>query len=225
MVEAQTRQTYARMAGLFYLVVLIVDIAGLVITSSVEGSGGFAVVATHVSGSETLYRVGLCLALLGSLGTIPLAVGLYVTLRPADHGLATLGLVFRSAEAAIGGVGIVGSFAVLEAYLAGSQAAFDAAPLGASSQIAAIFFCVGSTVFFFAFLRSGLLPRLLAAWGVFASALYLVYWFATLVAPGLPGAVTIIASLPILVAEVTTGFWLLIKGATTRQDAATAALR
>ena len=211
MVEARTQQqTYARVAGLFYLLVLAFDIAGLAITSSIEGGGGFAAQARNVTGSETLYRVGLCLALLGSLSTIPLAVGLYVTLRPADPGLATLGLVFRSAEAAIGGVGIVGSFAVLEAYLTGSQAALDSQSLGGASQVAAIFFCVGSTVFFWAFLRSGYLPRLLSMWGIFASALYLAYWFATLVAPGLPGPITIAASLPILIAEVTTGLWLLI---------------
>ena len=210
MIEASTQRNYARMAGLFYLLVLAFDIAGLVLTSSIEGSGGFAGVARNVAASETLYRIGLCLALLGALCTIPLAVGLYVTLRPADAGLATLGLVFRSAEAAIGGVGIVGSFAVLQAYLSGSQAALDAQPLGAASQIAAIFFCVGSTIFFSAFLKSGYLPRLLSAWGVFASALYFTYWLAKLIAPDLPGAFTIAASLPVLVAEVTTGLWLLI---------------
>jgi hypothetical protein len=213
MIEASTQRNYARVAGLFYLLVLAFDIAGLVITSSIEGSGGFAGIARNVAASETLYRIGLSLALLGSLCTIPLAVGLYVTLRPADTGLATLGLVFRSAEATIGGIGVFGSFAVLQAYLSGSQQAFDAQPLGGASQIAAIFFCVGSTIFFWAFLKSGYLPRMLSVWGVFASVVYLTYWLASLIAPDLPGAVTIAASLPILVAEVTTGLWLLIKGA------------
>ena len=223
MVEPTTqRATYARVAGLFYLLVLAFDIAGLALTSTIQGGGGFAGVAHNVAASETLYRLGLCLALLGSLSTIPLAVGLYVTLRPADPALATLGLVFRSAEAAIGGVGIVGSFAILEAYLAGSQAPVDANPLGAAGQISAIFSCVGSTIFFYVFLRSGYLPRLVAGWGVFASALYLGYWFANLIAPGLPGAITIVASLPILVAEVTTGLWLLIAGVRPVPDSASA---
>ena len=209
---ASQRTTYARVAGLFYLLVLAFDIAGLVLTSSIAGGAGFAATAHNVAASETLYRVGLCLALLGSLATIPLAVGLYVTLRPANPALATLALVFRSAEATIGGVGIVGSFAILDAYLAGSKGAFDADPLHAASQIAAIFFCVGSTIFFYVFLTSGFIPRLLAGWGIFASALYFAYWFAHLIAPGLPGPVEIGASLPILVAEVTTGVWLLVAG-------------
>jgi Domain of unknown function (DUF4386) len=213
------QRTYARVAGLFYLLVLVFDIAGLVITSSIEGSGGFGPAAGHVSSSETLYRVGLCLALLGSLSTIPLAVGLYVTLRPAEPNLATMGLVFRSAEAAIGGVGIVGSFAILEVYLGAGHSAFDAKqlaalvslnPLGFSSNIAAIFFSTGSTIFFWAFLKTRYLPRLLAALGVFASALYLLFWFAELVVPSLPGLVSVLASVPILIAEVATGLWLLI---------------
>ena len=212
MIEARAQQAYARLAGLSYLLVLAVDIAGLVITSSIAGDGDFAAAARNVVASETLYRVGLCLALVGSLLTIPLAIGLFVTLRPVDPSLATMGLVFRSAEAAIGGVGLVGSFAALEAYLAGSQTAFDSQSLGNASQVAAIFFSTGSTIFFWIFLKSRYLPRLLPAWGVFASALYLAYWIASLLAPDLPGAVTIAASLPILVAEVTTGLWLLIAG-------------
>ena len=138
--ETMTQQRYARLAGLSYLLVLAVDIAGLVITSSIEGNGDFAAAARNVAASETLYRVGLCLALLGCLLTIPLAIGLFVTLRPANPSLATMGLVFRSAEAAIGGVGIVGSFAALGAYLAGSQTAFESQALGNASQVAAIFF-------------------------------------------------------------------------------------
>ena len=220
--ETMTQQRYARLAGLSYLLVLAVDIAGLVITSSIEGNGDFAAAARNVTASETLYRVGLCLALLGCLLTIPLAIGLFVTLRPANPSLATMGLVFRSAEAAIGGVGIVGSFAALGAYLAGSQTAFESQALGNASQVAAIFFSTGSTIFFWVFLKSRYLPRLLSAWGVFASALYLAYWMATLIAPDPPGAVTIVASLPIFVAEVTTGLWLLIAGVRTAGSPATA---
>jgi len=37
-------------------------------------------------------------------------------------------------------------------------------------------------------------------------------WFANLVAPGLPGLVQVIGSIPILIAEVGTGLWLLIRG-------------
>jgi len=222
MTAEATQRAYARAAGLFYLLVLALDIAGLVITSLIEGSGGFTHVAANVAGSQSLYRAGLCLSLLGSMATIGLAIGLYVTLKPVDGNLAMTALLFRLAEAGIGAVGIAGAFAILEIYLrAGQATAFNVDqlheliqldPLGATTSVAAIFFCTGSTIFFYVFLQTRYIPRILSAWGVFASLLYLAMWFAHLVAPDLPGAVTVIASLPILVAEVATGLWLLIAG-------------
>src|SRR5205814_4051964 len=121
-----TQRAYARAAWLFYLLVLAFDIAGLVITSSIEGGGSFAASASRVGASEVAYRLGLCLSLLGSMSTIPLAMGLYVTLKPVDGNLALTALLFRSAEAVIGAVGIVGAFAILKIYLAANHAsAFD----------------------------------------------------------------------------------------------------
>src|SRR2546428_2521162 len=143
-----TQRAYARAAGLFYLLVLAFDIAGLVIASSIEGGGGFAASASRVGASEVVYRLGLCLSLLGSMSTIPLAIGLYVTLKPVDGNLAMTALLFRSAEAAVGAVGIVGAFAVLQIYLqAGRTAAFGADqlwaligmhPRGTTNDVAAI---------------------------------------------------------------------------------------
>ncbi len=102
-----TQRAYARAAGLFYLLVLAFDIAGLVITSSIDGGGGFAASAGRVGASEVVYRLGLCLSLLGSMSTIPLAIGLYVTLKSVDGNLALTALLFRSAEAVIGAVALL----------------------------------------------------------------------------------------------------------------------
>lgn len=222
MTAEATQSAYARAAGLLYLLVLAFDIAGVVVTYFVGGGGGFSDVAANVARLEWLYRAGLCLALLGALATIGLAMSLYVTLKPVDGNLAMTALLFRTAEAAIGGVGVAGSFAILQIYLqAGHAAGFNAGqlheltrldPLGAATNVAATFFCVGSTIFFYVFLQTRYIPRILSAWGVFASLVYLAMWFSSLVAPDLPGAVTLIGSLPILIAEVGAGLWLLIAG-------------
>src|SRR5438046_10684041 len=125
-----SQRACARAAGLFYLLVLAFDIAGLVITSSIEGAGDFGQTARNIVASQGLYRIGLCLALLGSMSTIPLAIGLYVTLKPVDGNLALTALLFRAAEATVGAVGVVGAFAVLQIYLQASHAAaFDAEQL------------------------------------------------------------------------------------------------
>ena len=100
-VASGAQRAYARAAGLFYIAVLVVDIAGLVITSIVEGSGGFADTARHIGAQEGLYRIGLSLSLLGSLFTIPLATCLYVTLKPVEGNLALTALVFRSSASVV----------------------------------------------------------------------------------------------------------------------------
>jgi len=212
-----------------YLLVLAFDIIGLIIGYFVAGGGDFAAQAHRIVSLEALYRFSLTLALAGALATVLLAVGLYVTVKPIDPNLATIALVFRALEAAIGAVAIVGSFSALELYRAGAgESPFNAAQLGALQQlaesgagtsVAAIFFCVGSTVFFYLLSRSDYIPRVLSLWGLFSSLVYLAYWWLGLIVPDLPGAVTIGASLPILVAEVSTGLWLLIRGIKTQATA------
>src|SRR5712691_1036595 len=221
-VADDAQRAYARVAGLFYFLVLAFDIAGLVITSSIGGGGGFTDTARHVGAADGLYRLGLCLSLLGSLSTIPLAIGLYVTVKPVDGNLALMALLFRSAEAAVGAIGIVGAFGVLQVYLAADHpGAFNAdqlraltvlPPPGTTTAVAAIFFSTGSAIFFYVFLKSHYIPRILSGWGLFASVVYLTAWFTELAAPSTPALVNVLASLPILIAEVSTGLWLLIAG-------------
>jgi uncharacterized protein DUF4386 len=175
-----SQSSYARLAGVMYLLVLAFDVA-----------------ASLLIGSS--HRWGLVLLLLGSMSTVLLAVGLYVTVKPVDGNLALAALLFRVAEAAIGGMGVAGA-------QSGNLSS------GEATAIPALFFCTGSTLFFYLFLRSTYIPRLLAGWGVFASLVYAAYWLFSLVVPNYPMAVAVAASLPILIAEVGTGLWLLIRG-------------
>ncbi len=95
---------YARFAGLMYFLVLGFDIAGLLIVSSIGDGGNFVETSHRIIASETLYRLGLCCSLVGSLSTILLAIGLYVAVKPVDRNLAMMALLFRVAEAATGAI-------------------------------------------------------------------------------------------------------------------------
>ena len=55
----KTQRIYARVAGFLFLWLIILGIAGLVITSRVIGSGPFAQTAKRVVASEHLYRAAL----------------------------------------------------------------------------------------------------------------------------------------------------------------------
>jgi len=55
----KSQRAYARFAGLMYLIVLMLDIAGLVIVSSIGGAGSFVEVSHRIIASEQLYRISL----------------------------------------------------------------------------------------------------------------------------------------------------------------------
>jgi hypothetical protein len=217
-IAESSQHAYARFAGLMYLLVLGFDIAGALIVSSIGGGGNFVETSHRIMMSETLYRIGLCCSLVGSLSTILLAIGLYVAVKPVDGNLAMMALLFRVAEAATGGMGIIIAFTVLQIHLAANHAnAFDATQLGAladlssgvGTEISAIFFSVGSTIFFYLFLKSNYIPRILSAWGIFASLVYLTVWFISLILPQYSAKAVAYGSLPILIAELSTGLWLI----------------
>lgn len=130
------------------------------------------------------------LSVVTSLCALTLGVTLYAMTRDVDPDLALFGLVCRVVEAIPG-----------------------------DSQVAAIFFAVGSTVFALLLLRGRLIPVALAALGVFASVLLVVVLL--LQRAGLGGGPTGWASsltwllwLPMLAFELGFAGWLLIKGGT-----------
>jgi hypothetical protein len=229
-VAGGTQSSYARFAGLMYFFTVF-DVAGVVILSRISGSGTFLHTAHNIAASETLYRIGLLCGLLGTLSTVLLAIGLYVTLKPVDENLAMTALLFRLAESVIGGVAIVFGFANLQIYLeAHHTSAFDAGQLGALADlvsrtsavginISVIFFSAGSTIFFYLFLRSDYIPRFLAFWGVLGSMICMVAFVGNLLLPQSSDALLGIGGLPIGIAEPVLGLWLLIRGINTNPHA------
>jgi hypothetical protein len=162
--------------------------------------------------------------LVGDLSTILLAVALFVTLRPVDGNLAMIAMLFRLAESAIGGVVVVLGFTTLQIYLQASHTtAFDINQLGTLTDLVArtsavgtnvsvIFFCVGSTIFFYLFLRSAYIPRILAMWGLLGSLFCLAAFAANLVLPQSSELLLGVGALPIGIAEPVVGLWLLTRG-------------
>jgi uncharacterized protein DUF4386 len=230
-IEGGSQSSYARFAGLMYLFTVF-DVTGVVIVSRISGSGSFVDTAHSIAASETLYRIGLLCGLVGTLSTVLLAIGLYVTLKPVDRNLAMTALLFRLAESVVGGVAIMFSFANLQIYLEANHAsAFDAGQLGALADlvfrtsavginISVIFFSVGSTIFFYLFLKSAYIPRSLALWGVLGSLLCMAAFVGNLLLPQSSNALLGIGGLPIGIAEPVLGLWLLIRGINTQPHVA-----
>ena len=214
---------YARLAGFMYLFVDVAYGLGLFITSRFQVPGNFAETANRIMGSELLYRIGLSSLLIGGLCTVFLAMGLYGAVKPIDNNLALLALIFRLVEATLFGVVSLLSFTALKLYVdADYMHAFDANQLSvlvnlrsvatsAGFNIAAIFFSIGSILFFYLFFKSTYIPKLLSGLGLFGSVLVPIVCFGSLISPQ-HAKMLALGWIPVGLAEILVGFWLLIKG-------------
>jgi NADH:ubiquinone oxidoreductase subunit K len=210
---------YARLAGFMFLFVIVADLLGMFITSHFIVPGNFAETAHKILASELLYRIGLSSGLVGSLCTVFLAMGLYVAVKPIDNHLALLALAFRLAEATIGGVLNIFGFTILKLYAGAEYSkAFDTNQLSVlvnlpsgGFNITAIFFGLGSIFYFYLFLQSNYIPKILSALGLVASVLVPIICFGSLISPD-HAKILQFGWLPMAVAELSVGFLLLFKG-------------
>src|SRR6266568_513267 len=192
-------------------------------------------------GVGTLISGALSSELIETLSTVPLAFALYVTLKPIDKLLAQIAMYCRLGESFIGGVGMIVGFVRLRLYTSPqsigaleadqSQALVDLTRNAgfAAYNISAIFFSIGSILFLYLFFKSRYIPRILSAFGVFASVVVTVICFASLIFPEY-AATFQYGWAPMAIAEVTTGFWLMLFAVKTqarsdRQSARPAVIR
>ena len=219
---------YARLAGFMYLFLIAVYLLGVWITSRLEVPGNIVETAHRVVEDELLFRFGLALGSINALCAMLLAVSLYAAVRVIDKNLALLALAFELVYAAVGAVSKLIDYAFLkqqmDAYssgildtkqlpvLADLHSFLDAAAL----NIACILYGAGSILFFYLFLKAKAIPRILAAWGLFGSVLVPFTGFASIIFPH-PSKLLQLGWLPIFVAEVSVGLWLLFKGVNLQQ--------
>ncbi|KAA0068612.1 DUF4386 domain-containing protein [Rhodanobacter sp. T12-5] len=226
---ANARIRYARIAGFIYLLLIVLFMSGQFAISHVVGEENFADDVQHIVAGERLYRVALSLQMLASVLTVLLAYALYATLRSVNEDLARMAMYWRLGEAFIGGAAAMIDFATLNLYadpkyleLLGAdklQAVIGLArSVGfASFNITTTFFSVGSTLFFYLFLASRCIPRVLSALGVFASIVVLFTSLGNLVLPAHADVIQF-GWAPIFVAEIGTGLWLWVRGVKTSPD-------
>ena len=195
---SSSQRAYARLAGFMYLFVLVVDLSGLPLLSK----------------TGYWHSVGQSCMFLGSLCTIPLAIGLYVALKPASRSLAFTALLCRLIEAVFGLLMTFLGFATLRFQLqstrAGLWAASQLRTLDAMS-IGVLSFSLGSTIFYYLFWKSRYIPRVMSLWGIFASLVIVIDCINHLLRPQYPVMTPGYLWVPMLFAEISAGIWLLIK--------------
>jgi hypothetical protein len=219
-------QTYARLAGLLYLVVFVCGVfSELGVRSKLIADGDPTATAANVTASEGLFRLGLVSDLVMLLADVGVAVLLYALLRHVDRTLAMLAAAFRLVMVAVIGAALIAYAGALLA-LAGDTdltSAFSPAQVDALATlaleahafgylIALTFFALHVLLLGYLLLRSRFVPRALPVLLGLAAVGYLADSLAFFLVPSYDGTLSPALLAPAFVAELALPLWLLVRG-------------
>ena len=214
---------YARVAGLAYVVVIMLGIFSVsFIDSNILVPGDDAATVDNIMNNELRFRISIASEIIMYAFVVLLAHALYVILKTVNRNLALLALLWRIGEAVIGaGVAVLTGFIPL--LLLNGETTFKQDHLqalvglflqlrNAGLDVVLIFIGMGGTVFCYLFFKSKYVPRILAVWGMITYLSMLTLALVSILSPSLPESVKMIFYAPGGLFEVIIGLWLLIKG-------------
>jgi len=211
----------ARIAGFFYLVILVAGAVGYSIHSTLFVSNDAAATASNILASEQLWRLSFAAMLVMLACDVAVAAIFYFLFRPVNSILSLTACAFRLVLVAIIGVAILGRYVPLVVLKGTASEAFEAEQLQAIGllsikmfesgfDIALVFFGCHCLAVGWLIYRSSFLPRLLGVFLVIAGLCYLISTFRNLVFPvvALPFDMQILS----FAAEVVLCLWLIVFG-------------
>ena len=217
-------QVYARVGGILYLIMIAL---GIIEEAFIRGrimAGDAAATFANLQKMELLWRTGIALELLVVIFSIPLAVVLYVLMRPVHRELALLALLFNviaiAVEAAysiqlVEALFPLGRNAYLTAFTPGQLQAMTALAMKAhvfGFGIALLLFGPFFLVTGYLIFKSGYLPKPIGVVYQLAGVAYMLNGFVLMLAPQWAGRMFMIMAVPAFVGETSFALWLLIKG-------------
>jgi hypothetical protein len=222
--ESQRRA--ARVAGLTLLFGMAIVVFGeFYISTNLIVPGNAAETARNIIANETRFRINIACDLIYAANVAVLLASLYTILRPVDRNFALAAAVCRLIYAMmwiviplnmLGALTLLGDANYLHVFEADRlqtlsrlhlRANFDAYYVGLP------FFGLASTICSYLWLKSGYVPRALAAFGVLASAWCVMCAFAFIIFPTFNKTVNDWwFDTPLALFELAMAFWLLFKG-------------
>ncbi|HEV2120898.1 MAG TPA: DUF4386 domain-containing protein [Candidatus Bathyarchaeia archaeon] len=215
-------QTYARIAGIIFLVAVVAGLIGeATVPSMLVVPGDPAATARNIVGNDLLFRLGFVAYIVEALTDVALTFLLYVLLRPVRANLAFAAVLFRVMATATFASGEIFYFAQRQ-ILGGDQYLnnFTTPQLQtlallsynvsiAAGNLSTIFYGTGSIILGYLIWRSGYLPRIMGLlWviGGIGFATGTLVWFTA------PAYASILLMLPMIIALIILGAWLLVRG-------------
>lgn len=218
-------QTLARIGGVLYFIIIAIGLVGeAYVRGSIVVPGDVAGTAAHLKSMESLWRLGVAAEFLLLSCAVPLALILYVLLRPVSRNLALLATFFDLISVAIeAGVALnlvqalfpLGGAAYLGAFTPEQLAALANFSIKTHSYgfgVALIFFGWFCLLAGYLIFRSGYFPKAIGVLMQIAGACYLVNSFALILAPSLANQLFPAILVPSFIGESSLCLWLIFKG-------------
>lgn len=222
----QSGRAAARIAGLtLILPFVIVACAEFGIFERLIIKGDPTQTAQNILAHASLFRLGIVADVLYSTGIIILLAALYRVLAPVNRGLALVAALFRLMYAVMWLEIVLNCFRALKFLGDGSYvAAFSASQVQVLTRltlsnsfdtyyVGLFFFGLASTLCSLLWIKSKYIPKVLAGFGVLASAWAAVCSLAFFISPDFAKVVDLsLFDVPLGLFELVLGLWLLIKG-------------
>lgn len=216
---------YARTGGVLYLIIIIVGLFNeIFIRAKLIVSADVTATASNLLASEQLWRLGFAGSIIMLMCAIPLALIMFVLLRPVNNHIALLALLFNLVSISVEAVSDLSIFAALFP-LSGSNYlnAFEPQQLNVLSyltfrmhasgyNISLVFF--GMNCFFWGYLvyKSVYFPKIIGVLLMICAVCYVTNSFAWFLAPKFAATLVPAILVPCLIAELSLCLWLMIKG-------------
>jgi len=221
----QSPQLYARIGGVFYLIIIIVGLFGeAFVRDRLIVSGDATATAVNIMAHESLWRFHIATELFLLICAIALLLILFVLLRPVSRDLALLAvfinLVSIGIEAAstmyllealfpLGNAGYLKAFAPEQLY---ASATLSLKSHGYGFGVSLLFFGCFCVIAGYLIFKSRYLPRTIGVLIQIAGVCYLTNSFALIVAPGVASRLSPAILVPAFIGETSLCLWLLVKG-------------
>jgi hypothetical protein len=215
-------QTYARVAGVLFLLSIVAGFFGeLYAPSRIIVSGDAAATAKNIVAFNSLFRAGFASYLVEAVCDITLSLVMYELLRPVRKDLALLAAFFGLVSTAVFAVAelfyfgaslIVGGAGYLKSFSPDQLNTLGLLSLkmyGLGGGIFMVFYGIATSLRGYLIYRSGYLPKALGVLLALAGVGFIVSNFVLVLAPAYASNFLL---LPMFLATVSVTAWLLVKG-------------
>ncbi|WP_264530444.1 DUF4386 domain-containing protein [Flavobacterium sp. N502540] len=215
-------QLYARIAGILYLVIIVMGFfAETFVRNKLFVSGDATATAQNIMHSKFLWKIGITADLIMQICDLPVMIILYYLLKPVNRKLALLNLSFNLIQTAVLVANKLNLLAALF-FLGDAEylKSFNPDQLHTLSYLSIKLhdFGFGIGLIFFGFVcllegylifKSGYLPKVIGILMSLAGVCYLTNSFFLILIPKLS---SIVLLMPCLIAELSLSLWLVFKG-------------